>query len=210
MRSIAHAGILIFLVATVAAAQSRTWEVDALAGGGPSIVTASLGGVPDGQLLISSFSVTRCFLHWKRFRASYFGEALPLVIATRVPKVRPEWFYNQGHTDSTFVLYPMGKGPDFGVGVAPVGLRLSFQLGSGISAFAEGNGGGVAFARAFPKPAARSLNFLGSAGAGLRIGSRGRLSYIVGYRFTHLSNANTAEENPGFNAHVFYVGITLH
>src|SRR5881409_2299192 len=107
-------------------------------------------------------------------------------------------------------LYPIGEGPDFGVGVAPVGLRLSLQLGPGISAFAEGNGGGVAFARAFPKPAARSLNFLGSAGAGLRIGSRGRRSYIVGYRFTHLSNANTAEENPGFNAHVLYLGITLH
>jgi len=209
MRSIAHAGILILLVATVATAQSRTWEIDALAGGGPSIVTASLGGVPEGQLLISSFSVTRSFLHWKRFRASYFGEALPLV-ATRVLKVHPEWIYDRAHTDSMFVLYPIGEGPDLGVGVAPVGLRLSLQLGPGVSAFAEGDAGGVAFARAFPKPAARSLNFLGSAGAGLRIGSRGGRSYIVGYRFTHLSNANTAEENPGFNAHVFYLGITLH
>ncbi len=206
--SIAYAGILALVVSTVAAAQSASWEIAALAGGGPSIVTASLGGVPDGQLLISSFSVTRSFLHWKRFRASYFGEALPLVVATRVLKVQPDWFYNPSHTDSLFVLYPIGKGPDFGVGVAPVGLRLSLQLGPGIAAFAEGNGGGVAFARAFPKPAARSLNFLGSAGAGLRIGS-GR-SYIVGYRFTHLSNANTAVANPGFNAHVFYLGITLH
>ncbi len=204
-----NAGIFIVLVATSATTQSRTWEIDALVGGGPSIVTASLGGVPDRQLLISSFSVTRSFLHWKRFRASYFGEALPLVVATRVPKVHPEWFYVRGHTDSMFVLYPIGEGPDLGVGVAPVGLRLSFQLGPGISAFAEGNGGGVAFARAFPIAAARSLNFLGSAGAGLRIGSRGGRSYIVGYRFTHLSNANTAA-NPGFNAHIFYLGITLH
>ena len=210
MRSIAHAGILILFVATVATAQSSTWEIGVLAGGGPSIVTASLGGVPDGQLLISSFSVTRSFLHWKRFRASYFGEALPLVVATRVLKVHPEWIYDRAHTDSMFVLYPIGEGPDLGVGVAPVGLRLSLQLGPGVSAFAGGNGGGVAFARAFPKPAARSLNFLGSAGAGLRIGSRGGRSYIVGYRFTHLSNANTAVENPGFNAHIFYLGITLH
>jgi len=202
--------MLAFLASTVANAQSDRWEIGARAGGGPSIVTASLGGVPRGQLLITSFSVTRSFLHWKRFRASYFGEALPLVVATRVPKVHPEWFYNRAHTDSTFALYPIGEGPDFGVGVAPVGLRLSLQLGPGISAFAEGNGGGVAFARAFPKPAARSLNFLGSAGAGLRIGSRGGRSYIVGYRFIHLSNANTAEENPGFNAHIFYLGITLH
>ena len=209
MRS-ACAGILALVASTAATAQSGTWEIGVTAGGGPSIVTASLGGVPDGQLLISSFSVARSFLHWKRFRVSYFGEALPLVVATRVLKVQPEWFYNRGHTDSTFVLYPIGKGPDVGVGVAPVGLRLSFQLGPGISAFSEGNGGGVAFARAFPKPTARSLNFLGSAGAGLRIGRPGRRSYIVGYRFTHLSNANTAATNPGFNAHVFYLGIMFH
>ena len=201
--------LLIALVATVATAQSGTWEIDALAGGGRSTVTASLGGVPNGQLLISSFSVTRSFLHWKRFRASYFAEALPLVVATMVPKGQPEWFFARGQTDSMLVLYPSGIGPDLGVGIAPVGLRLSFQLGFGVTAFAEGNGGGVAFARAFPIPEARSLNFLGSAGGGLRIGSTGRRSYIAGYRFTHLSNANTAA-NPGFNAHVFYLGITLH
>jgi hypothetical protein len=61
-----------------------------------------------------------------------------------------------------------------------------------------------------PEPGARSLNFLGSAGAGLRLAQRGHLSYVVGYRFTHISNANTALDNPGFNAHVFYLGITLH
>ncbi|SRR6266511_2637973 len=210
MRSIAHAGILILLVATVATAQSRTWGIDVLAGGGPSIVTASLGGVPNGQLLITSVSVTRPFLRWKRFTASYFGEVMPFVLATRVPRVQPEWFYNASHTDSTFILYPDGEGPVLGAGVTPVGLRLSLRIGRGILAFAEGGGGGVAFARAMPDPEARSLNFLGSAGAGLRIGNVGYRSYIVGYRFTHLSNANTAVENPGFNAHIFYLGITLH
>src|SRR6266700_2533183 len=111
--SIGYAGILAVVVSSAAAAQSRTWEIGVAAGGGPSVVTASIGG-------------------------------------------------------------------------------------------------GLAFARAMPEPAARSLNFLGSAGAGLRFGSRDRRSLIIGYRFTHLSNANTAAENPGFNAHVFYLGITFH
>src|SRR3989442_14432706 len=104
MRSIAHAGILILFVATIATAQSSTWEIGVLAGGGPSIVTASLGGGPGGQLLISSFSLTRSFLHWKRFRASYFGAALPLVVGARGVKVYPEGLYNCGHTRSTFDL----------------------------------------------------------------------------------------------------------
>ncbi len=201
----AAAVILALVVSTSAAAQS-TWEVDALAGGGPSTVTASLGGVPGRELLITSLSVTRPFLRWKRFGASFFGEVMPFVIATKVPKVLEEWFYNASHTDSTFVLYPIGDGPDLGAGLAPVGLRLALRLSPGTLVFAEGSGGGVAFARAMPEPTARSLNFLGSAGAGLRLGKR----YIVGYRFTHLSNANTAAKNPGFNAHIVYLGITLH
>ena len=195
MNPISYASILALVVSTVGTAQSRTWEIGALVGGGPSVVTASLGGVPDGELLITFLSVTRSFVHWKRFSASYFGEALPFVVVTKIPNAQKIWD---------------GEGPDLGAGLAPVGLRLSLNLGRGILAFAEGNGGGVAFARAMPEPEARSLNFLGSAGAGLRIGGRDHRSYIVGYRFTHLSNANTAEENPGFNAHVFYLGIMLH
>jgi len=196
--------ILALGVSSGVRAQSRAWEIAALAGAGPSIVTASLGGVPDGQLLITSVSVTRTFIQWKRFSASYFGEVLPLVVATKIPKAEKLRF------GSSFVLFPDGDGPDVGAGVAPVGLRLALNLGRGMLAFAEGSAGGVAFARAMPEPGARSLNFLGSAGAGVRLGQRGHRSYVAGYRFTHISNANTALDNPGFNAHVFYLGITLH
>jgi lipid A 3-O-deacylase PagL len=205
----AYAGILALVVSTAATAQSRTWEIGVTAGGGPSIVTASLGGVSDRQLFVTSVFVTRPFLRWGRLSASYFGEVMPVVVATKVPKFRGSWFYNPTHTDSTFLLFPHGDGPDLGGGIAPVGLRLAFRVSPGVSVFAEGNGGGVAFARAMPEPLARSLNFLGSAGAGLRFGSAERRSLIIGYRFTHLSNANTAV-NPGFNAHVFYLGITFH
>lgn len=207
---LAYAGILALVVSTAATAQSRTWEIGVTAGGGPSIVTASLGGVSDRQLFVSSVFVARPFLRWGRLSASYFGEVMPVVVATRVPRLRGSWFHNRAPNDSTYYVFPNGDGPDLGAGIAPVGLRVAFQLSPRVSAFAEGNGGGVAFTRAMPKPEARSLNFLGSAGAGLRFGSRERRSFIIGYRFTHLSNANTAAENPGFNAHVFYLGITFH
>ena len=144
---ISYASILALVVSTVGTAQSRTWEIGALVGGGPSVVTASLGGVPDGELLITFLSVTRSFVHWKRFNASYFGEALPFVVVTKIPNAQKIWD---------------GEGPDLGAGLAPVGLRLSLNLGRSILAFAEGNGGGVAFARAMPEPEARSfLRFAG-------------------------------------------------
>src|SRR2546423_1748631 len=164
MNPISYASILALVVSTVGTAQSRTWEIGALVGGGPSVVTASLGGVPEGQLLITSLSVTRSFVHWKRFTASYFGEVLPFVIATKVPKAQDLWG---------------GQGPDLGAGVAPVGVRLSLRLAGGIELFGEGSGGGVAVARSMPSPTARSLNFPGSAGPGLRSGGPARKSDIL-------------------------------
>ena len=193
MKAVLLSGILASLVvASALSSQSRSWEIGALAGGGPSVVTASLGGVADRQLFVTTVFVTRPLVRLGPLSASYLGEVMPLVVATKVP-------------NSLF-----DDGPDLGAGIAPVGLRFAVQLISRVSIFAEGNGGAVAFARAMPYRGARSLNFLGSAGAGLRLGQRAHRSYIVAYRFTHISNANTAPENPGFNAHVFYLGITLH
>lgn len=138
------------------------------------------------------------------------GELLPVVIATKVPKPLGHWFSDPAHHDSIYAVFPFGEGPDFGVGASPVGLRFALRFGKSVAAFAEGNGGLVAFARAMPEVNARSVNFLGSAGGGLRFGQLGHRAYMFGYRLAHISNANTALENPGFNAHLIYFGMTLH
>jgi len=194
----------------VAPAQARRWEFGASAGGGPSVVTASWGGVADRELLITTVYAARPLILWKGFSVSWVGEVLPIVVATKVPKALGSWFFNSSHTDSIYSVGPYGDGPDFGVGATPVGLRLALRLTQNVAAFAEGNAGAVAFARAMPRIDDRSLNFLGSAGGGLRFGPPDRRVFIVGYRFTHISNAYTAQHNTGFNAHLLYVGLTLH
>ena len=186
----------------------RRWEFGAWAGGGPSVVTASLGGVPNRALFLTTVSVTRPLVRVKRFACSYFAEVVPFAIATKVPKTVGSWFYNPSHTDSLYFVGPAGAGAVLGTGIVPLGLRLSASLGSSLLGYAEANGGVVAFSRAVPSGEARRMNFLGGVGAGVRFGGKDR-RYSLGYRFLHLSNANTAPENPGFNAHVFYVGIML-
>ena len=185
------------------------WEVGALLGGGPSVVTERYGGVPDGGLLMASVYVTRPVVGWKGFAAGYFAQLAPLVIMTKVPIAQGSWFPNRERTDSFYLVAAWDSGAVAGVGLLPVGLRLSQQMSGSLLAFAEAAGGGVTFARAVPDPDARSLNLLASGGVGLRIGKRARRSYVLGYRFTHLSNANTAKSNPGYNAHVFYLGLTI-
>jgi len=179
------------------ATPARQWEIGARVGGGPSIVTQAYGGVPDGDLLMASVYVTRAVVRWKGFAAGYFAELTPLVVMTKVPGTSGiSW-------DSSAVA---------GVGLQPVGVRLSQQIGGSVLAFAEAAGGGAGFTRAVPRPDARALNVLASGGGGIRIGKRaGRAgrAYLLGYRFTHLSNAYTAPNNPGYNAHIFYLGVTL-
>jgi len=194
-----------------ASSQSRRhWEVGALLGGGPSVVTETYGGVPAGGLLMASVYVTRPVVRWKGFAAGYFAQLAPLVIMTKVPIAQGSWFPSRERTDSFYIVAEWDSGAVAGVGLLPVGLRLSQQVSGSLLAFAEASGGGVAFARAVPDPDARSLNVLASGGIGIRIGKGARRSYVLGYRFTHLSNANTAESNPGYNAHVFYLGVTIH
>lgn len=185
------------------------WEVGALLGGGPSVVTERYGGVPAGGLLMASVYVTRPVVRWKGFAAGYFAQLAPLVIMTKVPIAQGRWFQGPVPSDSSYIVTEFDSGAVAGVGILPVGLRLSQQLSGSLLAFAEASGGGVVFARAVPEPDARSLNFLASGGIGVRIGKHARRSYVVGYRFTHLSNAYTAHSNPGYNAHVFYLGLTI-
>src|SRR5574342_417528 len=150
---------------TLAGPPGRRWEIGARAGGGPSAVTASLGGVPNRQLWLATVSVTRPVLTLNRLALSYVAEAVPLAIATRVPRVERSWFYNAAHTDSFYAAFPAGDGAVPGTGLAPVGLRLSASLSSSLLAYTEASGGVVAFSRAMPAPDARQVNFLGNAGA---------------------------------------------
>lgn len=172
-------------------------------------MTQAYGGVPDGDLLMASVYLTRPVVRWKGFAAGYFAELTPLVIMTKVPIPSGSWFPNRDRTDSSYVVAEWDSGAVAGVGLQPVGVRFSQQIGGSVLAFAEASGGGVTFARAVPKPDARALNFLASGGVGVRVGKRERRAYLLGYRFTHLSNAYTATSNPGFNAHIFYLGLTL-
>jgi len=191
-KHIAVVALLSIALPAAAVTQSR-WEIGASVGGGPSVVTESWGGVPGHELLMTTVHAAYPLIRWRGFSASWVGEILPAVVVTKIP-----------------TEFPFGEGPDFGVGATPVGLRFGLRLIKNAAVFAQANGGGVAFLRAMPNPSARCVNFLGSGGGGLRLGQTGHRTLILGYRFTHISNANTAFSNPGFNAHVVYLGMTLH
>jgi hypothetical protein len=102
-----------------------------------------------------------------------------------------------------------GREAVYGVGAAPLGLRLRFRPHAALQPYVAASGGALWFQRPVPTPDAARFNFIADAGAGIRYARPGRLGVIAGYRLQHISNGGTAAVNPGLDGHMFYLGI-LH
>jgi hypothetical protein len=96
----------------------------------------------------------------------------------------------------------------FGLAVSPLHMRWNFAPEHRLGPFAEASGGILVTSQPFP-PRTTSFNFIDQAGFGLRVAS-GKLSWIGGYRFQHISNAGRVKPNPGANFNFIYVGVSFH
>jgi hypothetical protein len=97
----------------------------------------------------------------------------------------------------------------FGVGAAPVGVEVSVSIARRFAVTFGGTAGFLAFSKAVPFANARKLNATLDAGCGFEVALGGSWRGIGGYKFHHLSNAGTAELNPGLNARVWYLGTLV-
>jgi opacity protein-like surface antigen len=93
-----------------------------------------------------------------------------------------------------------------GVGISPLMFRWNLREHGPIHPFLELAGGVVATNRDVPEGTTR-WNFTAHTGAGARVRVADRWGVVLGYRFHHLSNANTAPRNPGINSNVGYLGL---
>lgn len=108
--------------------------------------------------------------------------------------------------DGRWWVFSPKRATSHGVGVRPIGVRFTRSLG--VAALHVGLGVGVLrFDRATPGANSRRLNMLGDLDIGLRLPIRGRFAGVLGYRFSHISNANTGAVNPGIDSHMRSIGI---
>ena len=98
----------------------------------------------------------------------------------------------------------------YGFGVTPVGFFAEFGRSHRLHPIAEVNGGIIASTEPIPVRGinATGLNFLFDIGGGLRWRA-GRSAVTAGYRFLHISNANTTDFNPGLDNNVFYASYSF-
>lgn len=95
-----------------------------------------------------------------------------------------------------------------GLGVTPLTWRWTFDSHGKITPFAE-LAGGLLFTRdPVPQQTTRG-NFTAHISYGVRYFYRPRQAFVASYLFHHISNGNRLERNPGVNAHVVQVGISV-
>jgi lipid A 3-O-deacylase len=87
-------------------------------------------------------------------------------------------------------------------------MRWSFARRTTIEPFVDVAAGVMLTNQQVPEQTTK-FNFSAHAGGGARIWISARWGVIVGYRFHHLSNANTAPRNPAINSNVVYSGLTF-
>jgi len=135
------------------------------------------------------------------------SDVIPVVIVTRTPTyVTREVVLPGGGTLQT--NEQTGSKPVYGAGVSPFGFKLRIGSAPKIRFFGASSIGGLWFTRNVPVPEARRFNFAFEYGGGIELGRAQQRTITIGYKFHHLSNANSAAFNPGLDSHVLYIGMS--
>jgi opacity protein-like surface antigen len=114
--------------------------------------------------------------------------------------------YNGSSTvySGTYVI-TCGRQWTIGEGISPVGFQWNFLPRRKLQPFFIGHGGYMYSTHPIPMPDAGSFNFTFDFGAGLELYRSQSKSVRAEYRFHHISNHNTANQNPGIDNGLFQV-----
>jgi opacity protein-like surface antigen len=104
----------------------------------------------------------------------------------------------------------VGRRTTYGVGFAPVGFEFNFRRRHRVQPVAAINAGLLRFSRDVPVAGSMQTNFTFSWAGGLQIFTGESQSLTIGYRFHHISNANSGTFNPGIDSNFIYLGYSFH
>jgi len=97
----------------------------------------------------------------------------------------------------------------YGVGASPIGAQVNFVHYRHIEPFLTSGGGFLYFNhRMFGTT--QQFNFTAQLGGGVQLFTSSRRTAIdLGYKYHHISNANLANQNPGLDSHMLFIGLSL-
>ena len=97
----------------------------------------------------------------------------------------------------------------YGAGGSPIGVQLNFVHFRRVEPFFTSGGGFLYFNhRMFGTT--QQFNFTAQFGGGVQLFTSSRRAAIdLGYEYHHISNANLANQNPGLDSQMLFVGLSL-
>ncbi|MGC2171706.1 MAG: acyloxyacyl hydrolase [Candidatus Sulfotelmatobacter sp.] len=112
--------------------------------------------------------------------------------------------WRRGNLEYAFDFMPVfetfGNQRTHGRGFDPVILRWNSALHTHrISPYIDLAGGAVTTSSNLPPGNTSSFNFMAKGGGGIYLVTRERQSFDIGFRWSHISNANLGLDNPEFN-----------
>ncbi len=150
------------------------------------------------QLLLLNLQFARIIGARGPLTFRYTGDVVPAAI-----EFQPTSYYMVRET----VLKNAG-GAVFGAGANPFGFQVNWGHRR-IQPLASAGLGFLYFKRQVPAPASSQFNFTFNFGLGVQFFSSSSRSVILGYKYHHLSNADTGIINPGLDSNIIYVGYSF-
>lgn len=95
-----------------------------------------------------------------------------------------------------------------GFGISPLGYRMYLKQWHAFTPFIETTGGLIYMDDYFPTDNARRLNYTFDITIGNSLSVTDLLSLSFGYKFHHISNAETGSENPGLDSNFLFITIS--
>ena len=97
----------------------------------------------------------------------------------------------------------------YGVGGSPIGAQVNFVHFRRVEPFLTSGGGFLYFNhRMFGTT--QQFNFTAQLAGGVQLFTSSRRTALdLGYKYHHISNANLANQNPGLDSHMLFVGLSL-
>jgi hypothetical protein len=102
-----------------------------------------------------------------------------------------------------------GRQWTIGEAISPVGMQWNFLPRRTMQPFIVGHVGYMYSTKQIPIPGAGSFNFTFDIGAGVELYRSKTKSIRAGYRYHHISNHNTANQNPGIDSGLFQVSYSF-
>jgi hypothetical protein len=113
-----------------------------------------------------------------------------------------EYYFNPQHKQTGF----RAGATSYAGGVTPLGMQVNFRNGRRVQPFFDAHGGMLYFTRQEPVPNSSQFNFTFNFGTGVQVFTGKRSALLVGYKYHHISNNETAPQNPGIDNSEFYAG----